>query len=405
KKLLKEILEEIDDTTKEIQEERKEISLLEQELYELKVSCAQTEELIASKENTYQDLSRRYESITDELSGVSNILNSSIEEEEKELLDFLYENEALKSSLHKTLLIDRNTRFELTKKLEAIELDYKDKSKLYAQNEKDLKAFEIQMNRIDVKLGNMLTILNEDYNTTYERAKEEVDLSLDLDEARIKVNSIRRKLNALGEVNTLAIDQYKKVKERYDFLEKQKQDLLKAQVTLLEIIQEMDEVMVTNFKETFEKIRIEFGKTFRRLFGGGKADLKYTNPLNMLETGIEMEAEPPGKRLQHLSLLSGGEKSLTAISLLFAILKVKPIPFCLLDEVESSLDDANIARFGEFLKEFSEKTQFIVVTHRKGTMEIADLLYGVTMQESGVSKLVSVRLEEAEKYSEAKKKA
>ena len=163
---------------------------------------------------------------------------------------------------------------------------------------------------------------------------------------------------------------------------------------LLEIIKEMDEVMKEKFSETFKIIQEEFKNTFRELFGGGNAELKLTDPDNLLETGIDIVALPPGKKLQHISLLYGGEKTLTAISLLFAILKTRPVPFCLLDEVEAALDEVNVDNFGKFLSTFRNKTQFIVITHKKKTMEYADVLYGITMQESGVSKLVSVKLEE-----------
>lgn len=158
----------------------------------------------------------------------------------------------------------------------------------------------------------------------------------------------------------------------------------------------MDEEMIRKFSTTFGQIQDQFSIVFKELFGGGHAELKLTNPDDLLETGVDIIAQPPGKKLQNLSLLSGGERALTAIALLFAILRVRPVPFCVLDEVEAALDEANVMRFGKYLKEFSKQTQFIVITHRKGTMENADVLYGITMQESGVSKLVSVKLEETE---------
>src|SRR5699024_10174345 len=162
------------------------------------------------------------------------------------------------------------------------------------------------------------------------------------------------------------------------------------------VIAEMDEEMEKRFGDTFGQIKEEFTVVFKQLFGGGKAELKLTDPNNLLDTGVEITAQPPGKKLQHLGLLSGGERALTAIALLFAILRVRPVPFCVLDEVEAALDEANVVRFAKYLKTYSENTQFIVITHRKGTMEESDVLYGVTMQESGVSRLVSVRLEETE---------
>ena len=175
----------------------------------------------------------------------------------------------------------------------------------------------------------------------------------------------------------------------------QRIDLIQAQDSILEAIKEMDEIMVERFSETFEKINEEFNHVFRSLFGGGKARIKYTDPTNILETGIDIDVQPPGKAVQNITLFSGGEKALIAISCLFAILRVRPITMCILDEVEAALDIANVERFAKYLREFSGTTQFIVVTHREGTMEECDLLYGATMQQKGVTKLVSVKLEEA----------
>ena len=195
-------------------------------------------------------------------------------------------------------------------------------------------------------------------------------------------------------VNLAAIDEFERVNTRYEFLTKQKEDLLGAEDTLLEIMNEMDDVMVEEFSNTFEKIRCEFKEVFKELFGGGNADLKLTVPDDLLTTGVEIVASPPGKKLTTISLLSGGEKTFTAISLLFAILNVKTVPFCLFDEVEAALDEANVEAFGKYLNHYKEKTQFLIITHKKKTMEFADTLYGITMQESGVSKLVSVKLNE-----------
>ena len=180
-------------------------------------------------------------------------------------------------------------------------------------------------------------------------------------------------------------------------MSKQKDDLLSAESTLYDIIKEMDSVMKEKLMDTFEQVRKEFKVVYRELFKGGKAELSLTNPDNILETGIEIKAEPPGKKLQSISLLSGGEKTFTAISLLFAILNVRPVPFCLFDEVEAALDDANVEAFGQYLNKYRDKTQFILITHKKKTMEYADILYGITMEESGVSKMVSVKLEDIKK--------
>ena len=250
------------------------------------------------------------------------------------------------------------------------------------------------LNRLDVELDNKLAHLREEYLLSFEGAKEEFPLTIPIDEARKKVKLIKLALEELGTVNLGAIEEYERVSERYEFLLEQKTDLKDAKDTLFQVIDEMDVEMKRRFQETFEGIRFHFESVFQELFGGGRADLRLTNPDDLLETGVDIVAQPPGKKLQNLSLLSGGERALTAIALLFSILKVRPVPFCILDEVEAALDEANVYRFSQYLKRYSEESQFIVITHRKGTMEEADVLYGVTMQESGVSKLVSVRFED-----------
>ena len=242
----------------------------------------------------------------------------------------------------------------------------------------------------------MLNILSEDYELTFEKAQSNYKLDIEPEEARIKVNTYRANIKRIGMVNISAIEEYERVNTRYSFLTNQREDLLKAENTLLEIMNEMDDVMKEEFKSTFMAIQIEFQKVFKELFNGGQATLKLTDPSDMLTTGVEIVASPPGKKLTTISLLSGGEKTLTAISLLFAILNVRSVPFCLFDEVEAALDEANVAGFGNYLNHYRDKTQFLIITHKKKTMEYANTLYGITMQESGVSKLVSVKLADRE---------
>ena len=218
-----------------------------------------------------------------------------------------------------------------------------------------------------------------------------------LEEAREKVSNLKEQIKDIGVVNLGATLEYERVSTRYNFLLKQKDDLTNAEDMLLQIITQMDDVVKEKFSQTFDKVNKEFGRVFKMLFGGGEAYLKLTTPDDLLETGIDIMAVPAGKNLKSISLLSGGEKTLTAIALLFAVLNIKPVPFCILDEVEAALDEANVARFGEYLSIYRDKTQFILITHKKKTMEYADILYGITMQESGVSKLVSVKLEDVGK--------
>ncbi|MDF2927664.1 MAG: chromosome partitioning protein Smc [Paenibacillaceae bacterium] len=290
----------------------------------------------------------------------------------------------------------RAERAEWHRKLETEENHTRDQRVALKRVEEELHQTEVRTNRLDVELENLLKKLGEEYELSYELAKSRYPAPEDIPAAQMRVRELKREINALGEVNLGAIDEFARVSERYEFLSAQKKDLLEAKASLYQVIREMDEEMSKRFRTTFEQIRSHFTVVFAKLFGGGRADLVLVDPAMPLDTGIEIIAQPPGKKTQNLQLLSGGERALTAIGLLFAILHVKPVPFCVLDEVEAALDEANVARYAGYLREFSDVTQFIVVTHRKGTMEEADVLYGVTMEEGGVSKLVSVRLEELE---------
>ncbi|MHA0855929.1 chromosome segregation protein SMC [Paenibacillus sp. CMAA1364] len=290
----------------------------------------------------------------------------------------------------------RAARMKLSQKLELEENETKEQRVELRKIDEQLRQTEIGVNRLDVELDNILKKLSEDYELSYELAKERYPIPEDVPFVQNEVKELKRKILSLGEVNLGAIEEYQRVNERYQFLNEQKEDLIGAKTILYEVIREMDDEMSKRFKTTFDAIRTEFRTVFVKLFGGGRADLVLIDPEHMLDTGIDIVAQPPGKKLQNLQLLSGGERALTAMALLFAILQVKPVPFCVLDEVEAALDEANVVRFAQYLREFSEQTQFIVVTHRKGTMEEADVLYGVTMEEGGVSKLVSVKLEDEE---------
>ncbi|MBR7041942.1 MAG: chromosome segregation protein SMC, partial [Bacilli bacterium] len=263
--------------------------------------------------------------------------------------------------------------------------------------EKELSSIEIKNSKLEVKIDNILNSLNEDYQITYKDAKDKYILEENPNEVRKEVTSLKDKIRDFGMVNTGAIEEYERIKTRHDFLTKQKEDLTKAEDTLLEIINDMDNIMKDKFVTTFNEIRVEFKKVFKELFHGGDADIYLTDPSNILETGIELEATPPGKKLKNIQSLSGGERTFTAISLLFAILNVRPVPFCIFDEVEAALDEANVDYFGEYLDKYRDKTQFIIITHKKRTMEYVDTLYGITMQESGVSKRVSVKLNDVKK--------
>ena len=254
---------------------------------------------------------------------------------------------------------------------------------------------EMALSRAENDLEQMTARIWEDYQLTYEGAEPFRDPDFKLAESEKRLNTLRAAIRAMGPVNVSAMDEYRETSERYRELSAQRDDLERAKNDLMGIISELTGKMETQFRAQFEQLDVYFRQTFTELFGGGRAELRLEDPKDALNTGIEIVAQPPGKKLQMLSLLSGGERALTAIAILFAMLKLKPTPFCILDEIEAALDDANIDNFAEYLQTYSNKTQFVVVTHRKGTMSRCDALYGVAMEEKGVSKLVSVKLADA----------
>lgn len=263
----------------------------------------------------------------------------------------------------------------------------------------DKSAFRLNasIEKISEQSENLNSYMWEEYELTYNSAMMfKDDEFTDISALKREISAVKGKIKQLGDVNVNAIEDYKSVSERYEFLKAQHDDITKAEENLLGIIAELDRSMREQFAEKFKEIRIMFAKVFKELFGGGKADLELVDEDDILETGIKINAQPPGKKLQNMMQLSGGEKSLTAIALLFAIQSLKPSPFCLLDEIEAALDDSNVKRFAKYLNKLTKDTQFIVITHRKGTMEAADILYGITMQEKGVSTLVSVNMIEGE---------
>ena len=351
-------------------------------------------EMLHIKNEELVNINNKILEITNNINSTDNIINNNISNEEERVLNEYYKS--LKEKEYISLEINNlnSKQKEIQDVINELEHSYKQSGSEYYKKQNELKELEVKIGKLDVKLDTLLNTLNEEYNITYEKAKKDYILSMDSEVARRKVNELKSDISLLGMVNIGAIEEYERVKTRYEFLNNQKNDLFKAENTLVDIIKEMDDVMSKEFYNTFKLIQVEFKNVFRELFNGGDAELRLTNPSNMLETGIDIVALPPGKKLTSISLLSGGEKALTAISLLFAILRVRPVPFCILDEVEAPLDEANVDIFGKFIKKIETSTQFIVITHKKKTMEYAKVLYGITMQESGVSKLVSVRLEE-----------
>jgi len=385
---------EIKDFEVEINNIDEKIKISEEKIYLINKEKINIESKISDKKNKNSDLLLRKDSVNLEIKGTNNLLNNSLDKEEEEILNSYYNTLNKKSDIENELNILSNKKEDLNDQVQQYEHLLKRENSIYNQKSNELKEAEIEVNRMDVKLDNLLNLLNETYNMTYEKATSLYKLELDSESARSKVGTLKKKLKDLGEVNLAAPSEYEKVSTRYEFLISQREDLVKAENTLLEIIKEMDSVMKNEFINTFNIINKNFTETFKELFKGGTAELKLTDESDLLETGIEIVASPPGKKLTSISLLSGGEKTFTAISLLFAILKSRPVPFCILDEVEAALDEVNVDSFGQYINGLKNKTQFILITHKKKTMEYVDLLYGITMQESGVSKLVSVKLEE-----------
>ena len=285
----------------------------------------------------------------------------------------------------------KNTRIEKNKLLEKLEDEINSKLKLIDDLKEQINKIEIKKSKLEVELEQVVNKMWEEYEITPNNA-ENYAKPENVAVVQKRVNELRNQIKNLGSINVDSIEEYKQTKERYDFMTEQKVDLEESSDKLKKIISDMTDVMKKQFQEQFKIINKNFGVIFAELFGGGKANLKLADENNVLECGIDIEAQPPGKKLQNMMLLSGGEKALTAIALLFAILKINPAPFCVLDEIEAALDDVNVNRFAEYLKKFTNEIQFLVITHRKGTMEAADTVYGITMEENGISKLLSMKL-------------
>ncbi|MBS7401904.1 MAG: AAA family ATPase [Eubacteriales bacterium] len=296
----------------------------------------------------------------------------------EQLKDELAKTLAERDNLHYATGTSVSGRTQLSERINELQVKY-----YYATN---------LLTRMDAEIENLSQRIAEEYNLNYSSCYEQRDPEFNIETAEPRVNELRRVIQHLGNVNLDAIEQVKTDSERYESYKAQSDDLFAAKQDLEKVMRDLSQQMEKNFKTAFEQINKNFGIVFQELFGGGSAKLLLTDEENFLECGIDIIAEPPGKKLANISLMSGGEKALTAIAILFAILRYKTMPFCLLDEIEAALDDANVARFASYLHHFSGETQFIVITHRKPTMELADRLYGITMEEKGISKIVSVKL-------------
>ncbi len=354
---------------------------------------AKLKEQIARKEFDKKSLEESLENCSLELKGTNNVLNNNTDKELDEVLELYLKYTTKRDELNLKLNSKKTDKNDLVNNINELESINRKNNSEYNRRQNELRDIEVNIGKMDVKLDNLLAKLSDEYQMTYEKAINEYSLDMDEAVARTKVNHLRRDIRDLGEVNVGAIQEYERINTRYTFLVEQKTDLEKAIANLLEIINDLDNTMKLRFEETFNKVNEEFGKVFKKLFRGGNAELILTDPEDMLTTGVDISAHPPGKNLKSINTLSGGEMTLTAIALLFSILNIRIVPFCILDEVEAALDEANVDQFGTYLQEYENASQFIVITHKKRTMEYANTLYGITMQESGVSKLVSVKLE------------
>ena len=404
KQEIEKLEQEIEKLTKIIKEyaelnkdNQKYIDDLNFDITNLKISVSSFDESEASIEEIEErinlDIENTNKSIENKRVQIEEINNDNLELEKS--IQELKQNiekikEEVKTSGNKIEEL-KNSRIQKNEKLNEQEEQITEKFKVI----EDLKA---QIVKIDVKK----TKLEDDINSIINKMWEEYELTPNsitdykkpdnIALTQKKVNNLRSDIKELGSVNIDSIEEYKKLKERYDFMSEQRVDLENTMTKLRKMIADMTGIMKKQFKERFEIINKNFNEVFKELFGGGTASLKLEDEDNILECGIEITVQPPGKKLQNMTLLSGGEKAFTAIALLFAILKINPAPFCVLDEIEAALDDVNVYRFADYLKKFSKETQFLVITHRKGTMEVADTVYGVTMEENGISKLLSMKL-------------
>lgn len=379
-------------------ENQKYIDDLNFEITNLKISLSSFDE----SSNSMQEILERIET---ELQANTSKIESK-QEQSKQVLE---ENEKLKKTIEnlkqsieqikqevslssETVEKLKQEKIEKNNSITKTETEIEEKYRIIEEIKNQANKLEVKKSKIDVELEQIINKMWEDYEITPNTAGEYKKPN-NIAETTKNVKDLREKIKELGSINIDSIEEYKQTKERYDYMCEQRLDLENSSNKLKKVIQDMTKIMKEQFEAQFKTINKNFGEVFKELFGGGKAELRLTDEEDILNCGIEIEVQPPGKKLQNMSLLSGGERAFTAIALLFAILKINPAPFCVLDEIEAALDDVNVYRFADYLKKFTQDTQFLVITHRKGTMEASDTVYGITMEESGISKLLSMKLE------------
>ena len=402
---IKELTEETEKLTNIINEftdlnkgNQKYVDDLNFDITNLKISVSSFDESEASieeiQDRIYLEIENNKKSIENKQNQIEQIkqdnfnLETSIKEIEEKINNI---KEEVKNSGSKIEEL-KQKRIERNEKLAKQEDEITDRFKTIEDLKAQIVKIDVKKTKLEDDINDIINKMWEEYEITPNTIKEEYKKPDNIALTQKKVNTLRKDLRELGSVNIDSIEEYKTMKERYDFMCEQRVDLEDTMAKLRKIISDMTNTMKEQFKSQFEIINKNFSEVFKELFGGGNASLKLEDEENILECGIDINVQPPGKKLQNMMLLSGGEKAFTAIALLFAILKINPAPFCVLDEIEAALDDVNVYRFAEYLKKFSKDTQFLVITHRKGTMEAADTVYGVTMEENGISKLLSMKL-------------
>lgn len=389
---------EIDDYSQNSKDEQKYIDDLKDEITDLKISISSFDESNVSYEEMINMVKDEIEKAKSNIEKKNDqkqkilIENEEFEVKKKEIFNNINEIISKKENINEEIEKTKNEKEENNRLIDVLDKQIEDSLNTISLLKTDLTKIESKKVKVEDEVESLKTTMIEEYEIPLEELmKQEVE-ALEPNKVQREINVIKREIKGLGAINIEAIEEYKTNKERYDFLSNQRDDLENTASKLKNLIKEMTVIMKEQFKVKFKVINENFGVVFEKLFGGGRAEIRLTDENDILNCPIEIEAQPPGKKLQNMMLLSGGEKSLTAIALLFGILTTNPSPFCILDEIEAALDDINIFRFAQYVKEYANNTQFLIITHRKGTMEIADTMYGVTMQEQGVSKLISMKV-------------
>ena len=379
-------------------DDQKYIDNLNEDITDLKISVSSFDEselsiqemedrIKTDIENANKNIEHKEKDIK-ELSDTNIEIDKQIEQINKKIFEIKKDVETSGEKIEKL----KQDRIYKNEELEKQENEINEKFNIIEDLKSKILKLDVRKEKLDNYVQDVINKMWEEYELTPNGVGDDYKKPDNISNTQKRVNELRKEIKELGSINVDSIEEYKALKERYDFMCEQRLDLESTMTKLRNMISEMTTIMKKQFKEKFKEINKNFVEVFQELFGGGKASLKLEDEKNILESGIEINVQPPGKKLQNMMLLSGGERAFTAIALLFAILKINPSPFCVLDEIEAALDDVNVYRFAEYLKNFSQDTQFLVITHRKGTMEVADTVYGVTMEENGISKLLSMKL-------------